>query len=89
MKETLFAGSYTESTVPTSTLIYSDAVTVDGSGNVYITDRYNNRVLKEDLADPPSLSFLPTAPGSTSSDSPQTVTVVNVGNAALNFPVPK
>ena len=61
---------------------------MDGSGNVYIADEYNNRVLKEDFADPPSLSFASTAMGSTSSDSPQTVTVENVGNAALIFPIP-
>ena len=36
----------------------------------------------------PSLTFAPTPPGSTSSDSPQTVTLQNVGNAPLTFPVP-
>jgi len=63
-------------------------VAVDGSGNAYIADFHNNRVLKEDTGDPPSLRFLPTNVGSTSSDSPQTVTVANIGNATLTFPVP-
>jgi hypothetical protein len=63
---------------------------VDGSGNVYIVDyvktgSWNVAVFKEDLADPPTLSFDSTAPGSTSADSPQTVTISNFGNAVLNF----
>jgi streptogramin lyase len=87
-KETLSSGSYTESTLPTNGLSSLFGVAVDGSGNVYIADLYNSGVLKEDFADPPSLNFAMAAPGSTSSDSPQTVTVENVGNASLNFPAP-
>ena len=41
-----------------------------------------------DVADPPPLSFAKTAVGSTSPDSPQLVTVSNIGNAALQVPVP-
>ena len=41
---------------------------------------------KLDFADPPSLSFATTAEGSTSTDSPKTVTVENGGNATLTFP---
>jgi hypothetical protein len=41
-----------------------------------------------DYADPPSLTFASTAVGLTSTDSPQTVTVENVGNAPLSFPIP-
>ena len=59
-----------------------------GNGNVYVGDSSNNRVLKEDLADPPSLSFASAAVGTASSDSPKTVTLENVGNAALSFAVP-
>jgi hypothetical protein len=40
------------------------------------------------FATPPSLSFATTSVGSTSTDSPQTVTVLNDGNAALSFPIP-
>ncbi len=59
-------------------------VVVDGSGNVYVA---NNRgqVMRLDFSDTPSLSFANTLAGSTSSDSPQTVTVTNDGNAALTF----
>jgi DNA-binding beta-propeller fold protein YncE len=87
LKETLSSGSYTQSTVQTSSLNGPFGIAVDGSGNIYIADTYNNRVLKEDFSDPPSLSFAATTVGSTSSDSPQTVTVENVGNAVLTFPV--
>jgi DNA-binding beta-propeller fold protein YncE len=88
LKETLSGGSYTQSTIPTSALNQPFGVAVDGSGNVYIADSGNSRVLKEDFADPPSLKFATTAYGLTSTDSPQTVTVSNVGNAPLTFPVP-
>jgi sugar lactone lactonase YvrE len=64
------------------------ALAVDKSGNVYIADKGNNLVLKLDLADAPSLSFASTAVDSTSSDSPQTATVANIGNAPLTFPIP-
>jgi streptogramin lyase len=87
VKEVLSAGSYTQSTIATSPLDRPSGVAVDGSGNVYIVDGGDFRVLKEDFADPPSLTFATTDVGSTSSDSPQTVTVENTGNAALIFPV--
>src|SRR5208283_729296 len=48
----------------------------------------NGRVLKEDYADAPSLIFLPTGLGATSSDSPKTVTLWNDGNAPLTFAIP-
>jgi sugar lactone lactonase YvrE len=63
-------------------------VAVDGSGNVYGSDSYDSLVKEIDLSDAPSLSFASTAVGSTSSDSPQTVTLNNSGNAALSFPAP-
>jgi len=58
---------------------------VDGSGNIFVADTGNNAVKKIDLADVPSLSFASTGVGATSTDSPQTVTVVNDGNTSLNL----
>jgi hypothetical protein len=46
LKETFSGGNWTE-TAFGSDLNYSDAVAVDGSGNVYISDAFNSRVLKE------------------------------------------
>jgi len=88
LKETLGAGGYVQSAITTSALDEAFGVAVDGSGNVYIADTGDFRILKEDFADAPSLTFATTASGSTSSDSPQIVTVENVGNAPLSFPVP-
>jgi hypothetical protein len=84
--ETPATGGYAQSTLSASPLNWPSGITVDGAGNIYVGDSGNSRVLKEDLADPPSLIFASTAVGSTSPDSPQTVTVENVGNAALSFP---
>jgi hypothetical protein len=84
-KETATAQGYTQSTISTSGLNQPGGIAVDGSGNVYIADSYNSRALKVDLSDPPSLSFATTRSGQTSSDSPQTVVVSNIGNAVLDF----
>jgi hypothetical protein len=62
-------------------------VAVDGAGNVYVADLYAG-VYKLGFTTPPSLSFASTPVGSQSSDSPKTVTVENVGNQALTFPIP-
>ena len=66
-----------------------ETVAVDGDGNLYFATNYfassNPGVFKKDNFDPPSLHFATTAPGQTSSDSPQTVTFVNVGNGTLQF----
>jgi uncharacterized protein YjiK len=91
LKETLSAGGYTQSVVANSAtngLGFPEGVAVDGSGNVYIADSDDDWVLKEDFADPPSLTFASTAVGAISTDSPQTITLVNDGNAALSFPIP-
>jgi large repetitive protein len=60
-------------------------VAVDGSGNVFVSDSGNTRMVKLDDADAPALSFAQTNEGTTSSDSPKTVTVEDEGNATLNF----
>ena len=63
-------------------------VAVDGAGDVFVADWYNSRIVKLDYAAPPSLTFDPSSVGVKSSDSPQTLTLSNNGNAMLTFPVP-
>jgi len=65
-----------------------NGVALDSNGNIVVADQGNNAVKQIDLSDAPSLSFASTESGTTSSDSPKTVTVANIGNAPLTFPVP-
>ena len=60
----------------------------DLAGNLFIGDALNHRAVEIQRSQPPTLSFVTTPAGSTSADSPQTVTIQNVGNAPLIFPIP-
>ena len=64
---------------------YPWGVAVDGAGDVFITDTNDGEISEVNRSLPPSLTFAPTYEGSTSTDSPQAVSVQNVGNATLNF----
>ena len=88
VKETPAGTGYTQSTIAFTGLNLPLGVAVDGYGNVYAADFGGNQVLKMDMADAPSLSFAATTVGTKSPDSPQTITVANIGNATLNFPIP-
>jgi len=66
-----------------SGLTYPYGVAVDANGKVYIADSGNHRALKEDFSTAPTLAFAAAGQGSTSTDSPQTVTISNLGNTAL------
>jgi hypothetical protein len=88
VKEILAAGGYTTVNTLGSGFHQPEGVAVDSSGNVFVADTFNNAVVKMDFSDPPRLSFALTALGSTSSDSAQTVMLMNIGNAALTFLVP-
>jgi hypothetical protein len=57
-------------------------VTTDARGDIFAVDWSNNRVLKVDRS-ASALSFANTVVGSTSSDSPKTATVTNLGNESL------
>jgi hypothetical protein len=61
---------------------------LDGAGDLFIADTDNDRVVQVERSEPPALNFAAANVGSPSRDSPQTVEVENVGNAALTFPVP-
>jgi len=71
-----------------SGLVYPFAVAVDGAGDVFIADAGNGRVVEVQRSQPPTFSFAATALGSTSTDSPQSVTVQNIGNQLLDAVAP-
>lgn len=87
VKATLSGGNYTQSTLA-SGLNDPLGIAVDWNGNVFASSAAANTAWKLGFSDPPSLSFATTPVGSTSSDSPRIVTIQNVGNAVLSFPVP-
>lgn len=63
-------------------------ISLDGDNNLYIAYPGKNQVIKASFAAPPIITFQGTSVGSTSPDSPQTVTLTNAGNAELTFPIP-
>ena len=86
LKEAPVGAAYTETVM--AAFVASWGIAVDGSGNLYFSDYDKSTVSKLDLGDPPTLNFANTNVGATSTDSPQTATVQNIGNANLTFPVP-
>jgi sugar lactone lactonase YvrE/uncharacterized protein (DUF2345 family) len=58
-------------------------VSVDGGGNLFLSDFEKSRVVKVNRSQPPAISFATTNVGSTSADSPVAFTVQNVGNQPL------
>jgi sugar lactone lactonase YvrE len=72
--------------LPTPTTLNSlFGSTVDPSGNLYIPDSGNNRILFVNVSGASLASFASTNVGSTSSDSPKTATVTNLGNLPLTI----
>ena len=69
---------------PNTILSAPFGVTVDPTGNVYIPDWNNDRIVFVNVA-AASLTFASTNVGLTSTDSPRTATVTNLGNQALAF----
>ena len=60
-------------------------VAVDGAGNVFIADLGGGDAVEvPQLLQPPALSFATTPVGSTSSDSPQSLPISNIGNTPLS-----
>ena len=71
-------------TSPTTLSSSIFGVTVDPSGNLYIPDWTNNRLVFVNVSGA-ALKFASTNTGSTSSDSPKTATVTNLGDQPLVF----
>ena len=69
-------------------LMYPDDLALDSAGNLFIADANNNRLLEVHGSQAPSFAFAAAGLGTPSSDSPQTVTLHNIGNAPLLLPVP-
>jgi subtilase family serine protease len=79
-------GTYSQSTVTTPTPVpFPGGISIDGKGNLYLSDSLDGVVFQYDVFDPPPLSFANTAFGSTSVDSPRIVSVKNAGNANLTI----
>ena len=87
-RETLRQDGSWLQTIVTSGLESPGGIALDTLGNVYVSLDLAEAVDRIDLADPPVLHFASTAVGSTSTDSPQRLTVLSMGNAppALNYP---
>lgn len=84
VKETFANGVYTQSMLA---LLVNTGLDADPAGNVFAVQAAGSvsNVQELDVATPPSFFFAQTAVGSTSSDSPKTVTITNNGNAPLSF----
>ena len=80
-------GSYVE-TIARSGLSEPSGLAVDGQGNLYYSETAAGELNMIDVADAPAITFAITKPQTTSTDSPRHVTVANIGNAPLVFPVP-
>ena len=81
LAETWSDGSYTQSVFIPGPPAYD--VQVDQMGNLIFPDPADATVFFISYAQLPSVSFASTNVGSTSSDSPQIVTITNVGNQPL------
>jgi sugar lactone lactonase YvrE len=75
-------------TVPVPGVYSPVSVAVDGAGDVFVLDYTHTFVNEVQRAQPPAFTFASTAVGNTSSDSPQSVTIQNVGNQPLKAFVP-
>jgi len=87
-RETLRQDGSWLQTIVTNGLESPGGIALDALGNVYVSLDLAEAVERIDLADPPVLHFAKTAVGSTSTDSPQTLTVLSMGTAppVMNYP---
>jgi streptogramin lyase len=76
-------------TVASFGLTEPSGLAVDGAGDLYYSQGISPGALTMiDVFDQPALVFATTKLGLVSADSPKYLTIANVGNAALVFPVP-
>ena len=75
-------------TVASFGLTEPSGLAVDGQGNLYYSGTSPGELNMIDVFDQPMLAFATTKAGLVSADSPKYLTIANVGNAALVFPVP-
>jgi len=85
-----FSGSSfgSQVTLPFSIGGTANGLALDSNGDVFVASGSGNDVLELTVSAPPSLTFASTNVGSTSSDSPKTVPVFNIGNTSLYIPIP-
>jgi sugar lactone lactonase YvrE len=75
---------------PAPTLVANTAsspsgLALDSAGSIYFSESAASALYRINRSTPPSLSFTPTPGGGEASNSPQTVTLQNIGNNTLNF----
>ena len=78
-------GTYGAPLVLDSDLNSPSAITLDALGNIYVADTGNNRIVKIFPSIPDTLSFQPTFLSQTSTDSPNPIALVNLGNEPLTL----
>ena len=61
-------------------------ISVDDHGDLFVANNGTKSLIKVTLYAPPSFNFASTRAGATSTDSPQTATLANIGSTALTFP---
>lgn len=89
-KETPTASGYMQSTALSDLhkILGPWGLALDGSGSLYIAYLGGNSLVKADLSHPAALNFASAPVGSTSPDSPLSVTLANDGNVPLAIAVP-
>ena len=89
-KETPTSSGYVESAVVTDlhNILGPWGVALDGKGALFIAYLGGNSLVSANFASAPALNFAGTPVGTTSFDSPLTVTLANDGNAPLAITVP-
>jgi hypothetical protein len=83
VEEFIAQGGYATTRIVSDKSSWGGNPALDGNGNIYAP--HGSGVGKLDVTHPSSLTFATTAASSTSTDSPQTVTVTNIGNKPLNI----